>query len=56
MPQLYRIGSYIIYFWANNNSKIPGKLLERLMDVIESNSDEIKEKWVAMFGEISFFC
>lgn len=92
MPQLFRIGSYIIYFWANesdpleplhvhiaegrpkadatkiwitqtghcvlsnNRSQIPSNILKRMMRLIEANSDEIKERWLDMFGEVSFFC
>lgn len=92
MPQLFRIGPYRIYFWANesdplesihvhitegepqrdatkvwitrnghcilvhNKSKIPENILKRLMRTIEANSEDIKARWLDMFGEIRFFC
>ena len=92
MPQIFRIGSYIVYFWANeneplepihvhiakgipsangskvwitrggkcllanNNSRIPNKLLRNIMDVIEARSTEIRKKWSDFFGEISYYC
>ena len=30
--------------------------LNDLMRIIESLSDEITEKWIACFGEISYYC
>lgn len=92
MPQILRVGPYIIYFWSNennplepihvhiavgrasanatklwitrtgkvilnnNNSKIPMRILTRLMRVIEANSADIIEEWLNRFGEISYFC
>jgi len=92
MPQIFRIGSYIIYFWANegdplepihvhvkegqpsanstkiwitksgkcllanNNSKIPDKVLRNIMDIIETRSNEIINKWHKFHNEVSFYC
>lgn len=92
MPQILRVGPYIIYFWSNendplepvhvhiaegrasanatklwitssgkvilsnNNSKIPPRVLNRLIRVIEANSAAIIEKWLNYFGEIRYFC
>jgi len=92
MPQIFRIGPYVIYFWSNeneplepihvhvaegtavgnatkiwitragkalvcnNNSQIPAKVLDRIRQFVEANSEEIISKWVEHFGEISYFC
>ena len=82
MPQIFRIGPYIIYFWSNennplepvhvhiaegrasqnatkvwitgsgkallcnNNSKIPRRVLNKLLRYIEANSGIIVDKWI----------
>lgn len=92
MPQIFRIGPYVIYFWSNendplepihvhvaegtvagnatkiwitrsgkalvcnNNSQIPAKVLGRIRQFVEANSEEIVSKWVEHFGGISYFC
>ena len=92
MPQIFKIGSYYVYFWANenepleyihvhispgrpqegatkvwitkrgkcilanNNSKIPEKTLRNIMRIIEARSNEITEKWISYFNEITYFC
>ena len=92
MPQVFRIGSYWVYFWANesmplepvhvhvsegsptanatkiwitkagkcylcnNNSGIPKRVLNNIMDIIEARSDEVVEKWQRFFGETEYFC
>lgn len=92
MPQIFKIGSYWVYFWANenellepvhvhvaegapkanatkiwitkagkcylcnNNSHIPSRVLNNIMDIIEARSDEVIEKWKNFFGETSYFC
>ena len=92
MPQLLRIGPYIIYFWSNenlplepvhvhiaegqananatklwitsngkallcnNNSKIPERVLHKLIRLIEANSADIVETWLDHFGEIRYYC
>ena len=92
MPQILRIGPYMIYFWSNensplepvhvhiaegratanatklwitqsgkvilsnNNSRIPEKVLKKLMRVIEANSASIIEKWLSYFDEIRYYC
>lgn len=40
---------------CNNNSKIPEKVLKKLMRVIEANSADIISKWLDCFGEIRYF-
>lgn len=92
MPQVFKIGSYLVYFWSNeniplepvhvhvcqgvpsanatkiwitragkcylcrNNSNIPERTLRNIMKIIEARSSEIREKWIAYFGEIDYFC
>lgn len=56
MPQVFKIGSYWVYFWANNSSKIPSVILNRIMRIIEARSAEIIFKWTEYFHSISFYC
>lgn len=92
MPQVFKIGSYWVYFWSNesdplepihvhiaegaptanatkvwitragkcylcnNSSKIPERVLRNMMKIIEARSGEVVEKWLAYFGEITYFC
>ena len=92
MPQLYRIGPYILYFWSNesdpleaihvhvtegkasanatkiwitstgravlcnNQSKIPERVLRKIIRFIEANSKDIEEHWIEHFGEIRYYC
>ena len=92
MPQLLRIGPYILYFWSNeseplepvhvhiaegkatgnatkiwitssgkallcnNNSRIPERILSRMLRVVEANSAEFTQVWKNHFGEISYYC
>lgn len=41
---------------CNNNSKIPEKILRKLMRIVEANSEDIVEEWLELFGEIRYFC
>ena len=41
---------------SNNNSKLPEKVLSRLIRLIAANSAEIIEEWLNRFGEIKYFC
>ncbi len=41
---------------ANNNAMIPNHLLNSFIKMIEANSEEIIQKWLEQFGEISYFC
>ncbi len=43
-------------YLCNNNSHIPNKILNNIIDIAEARSDEIIEKWIEYFGEISYFC
>lgn len=90
MPQIFRLGSYWIYFWAdegvpqepvhihiaegrpvsnatkvwitksgkcslaNNNSRIPTAVLNKMLRVIENRSSYIIKKWTEFFGEPTF--
>ena len=45
MPQVFKIGSYYVYFWTNEN--------EPLEPV---HVDDVLKKWVEYFGEIRYFC
>lgn len=92
MPQVFKIGSYWVYFWADeqmplepihvhvctgrptinatkiwitkaggcvlehNKSQIPPHVLNNIMLIISARSEEVKEKWLDFFGEISFYC
>ncbi|MDC7290374.1 DUF4160 domain-containing protein [Blautia schinkii] len=92
MPQIFRIGNYLVYFWANegdplepvhvhvaegvpsvnatkiwitkngkcllcnNNSRIPGKMLRDIMDVIEARYMDVFNKWHSFYGEIKYYC
>ena len=93
MPQLLRIGPYIIYFWSNESeplepvhvhiaegkatkdatkvwitstgkvvlchqskSRIPHRVLNKLLRVIEANSAEFVQAWKEHFGEIRYYC
>ena len=92
MPQVFKLGSYWVYFWtnenkpiepihvhiaegkpvpnatkiwitkdgkcslANNNSKIPSVILNKLMRVIEARSFEIINKWELYFNTVDFYC
>ena len=41
---------------CNNNSRIPEKVLQNIIRVIESYHDEIVEAWINYFGGIEYFC
>ena len=92
MPQLLRIGPYILYFWSNeseplesvhvhiaegraipnatkiwitstgkallcnNNSRIPDRVLNKLLRMVEANSVEFVQTWKDHFGEVSYYC
>lgn len=87
MPQLLRIGPYVIYYWSNeseplepvhvhiangrptpdatkiwitsagkavlchNKSRIPERVLNRLLRVVEANAEEFVRAWREHFGE-----
>lgn len=92
MPQIFKVGSYWVYFWSNendplepvhvhiahgapqanatkvwitragrcylcnNNSQIPNNVLRNILRVIEARHKEIIQKWLAYFGDISYYC
>ena len=39
-----------------NDKRIPTKILNRLVEMIEAQSDDIIEAWLERFEEISYFC
>lgn len=41
---------------CNNNSQIPERVLRNIMDVIETRSLDIVNKWYDYFREIKYFC
>lgn len=41
---------------ANNNSKIPEVILNRIVRIIEARADEIIDKWYSQFGQVDYFC
>jgi hypothetical protein len=91
MPQVFKLGSYWVYFWtnegeplepihvhisegcptenstkiwitktgktlmANNNSRIPIKVLRNMMRIIEARNEEIIKKWTDYFGEPEYY-
>ena len=92
MPQIFKIGSFWVYFWSNegnplepihvhvaedaptanatkvwitragkcllahNDSRINVRVLQNILRIIEARSEEVVNKWVVFFGEISYFC
>ena len=92
MPQIFKIGSFWVYFWSNenvplepvhvhvaegapsanatkiwitragkcllsnNNSHINPRVLQNILRIIEARNEEVVSKWIAHFGEISYFC
>lgn len=92
MPQLFRVGSYVVYFWINesnplepvhvhiaqvrpepnatkiwitrsgkcllqnNNSRIPERELRYLIQIVESQSTTIVDRWRETFHEVRYFC
>lgn len=49
MPQVFRIGSYWVYFWANEGK--PGEPVH--VHVSEGNPSE---KWITFFGTATYYC
>ena len=43
-------------YLCNNNSRIPAQVLRNIMDIIESRSNEIIEKWIQYFGTADYYC
>ena len=41
---------------CNNNSRIPERILKRLIRVVEANSSEIINEWRECFEDVRFFC
>lgn len=43
-------------FLANNASEIPAADLADLLDLISAQSELIVEKWLSVFGSVSYYC
>ena len=57
MPQVFKIGSYWVYFWSDENEPLePIHVLNNIMKILEARSSEIIEKWKKFFGKIEYFC
>ncbi|MCL2421093.1 MAG: DUF4160 domain-containing protein [Defluviitaleaceae bacterium] len=92
MPQVFKVGAYVIYFWANegqplepihvhvsqgipsenatkiwitkrkgcllchNNSRIPLRVLKNIIEIVEARCQDVIDKWIVFFGEISYYC
>ena len=41
---------------CHNKSKIPERVLNRLLRVVEANADEFVRAWREHFGEARYFC
>ena len=48
MPQIFKIGSFGGY--------INPRVLQNILRIIEARNDDVVTKWIAHFGEISYFC
>ena len=43
-------------YLANNNSRIPERVLYNILRIIEARSTEIISKWKDYFGQTDFYC
>jgi hypothetical protein len=66
MPQVFKIGMYVIYFWANEgkplepihvhvsqgvpSEKLTQKELSKALEYIETNKNDIIAQWYMFFG------
>ena len=41
---------------CNNNSRIPERILSKMLRVVEANSADFTKAWKDHFGEISYYC
>ena len=58
MPQIFKIGSYWVYFWANENDPLEPihGVLSNIMAIIEARASEVIMKWQNFFGEVHYYC
>ena len=57
MPQIFSIGSYVVYFWSDEGEpKEPMHILNDIMSVIEVRAMYICSEWKKHFEEISYYC
>lgn len=53
MPQVFKIGSYWVYFWANENEPLEPVHVHVAQG---APSAEVVAKWTSFFGEAHYFC
>ena len=41
---------------CNNNSRIPSHVLRNIMRIVAARHNDVIEKWLSYFGEISYYC
>ena len=41
---------------CHNKSKLPERVLNRLLRVVEANAEEFAQAWEEHFGEIRYYC
>ena len=63
MPQIFKIGSYWVFFWSNESDPlesvhvhVSSHTLHNIMRIIEARSGEIIRKWTDYFGKAEYFC
>lgn len=57
MPQIFKIGSFWVYFWSNEGVPLePVRVLQNILRIIEARHEDVVAKWIAHFNEISYFC
>ena len=57
MPQIFKIGSFWVYFWFNEGVPLePVHALQNILRIIDARHEDVVAKWVALFNEISYFC
>ena len=57
MPQIFKIGSFWVYFWSNEGVPLePVHVLQNVLRIIEARHEDVVAKWVTHFNEISYFC
>lgn len=66
MPQVFKIGSYWVFFWSNENDPLepihvhvcqgaPNGNATKIW-ITQAGSAEIIEKWRTYFGTVSYYC
>ena len=55
MPQLFKIGSYLVYFWINESQPLEPVHVHVSKGKPTPNADVIG-KWKETFGTVDFYC